>query len=126
MNTKYISHRKSRGDTLIEVKLFSMSVRESTGLFGGYRMMEERGKMMQPECEPIMQTIQMLAREIDVVDKQMEALDSEGMDQLNPLHYLRSQSRLYPLIKAKNALITEWDNAMNEFAICRSKPRTSY
>jgi hypothetical protein len=55
----------------------------------------------------------------------MEDLDNERVDQQKPLQYLQSQSKLYPLMKAKNALIAEWNNAMNEFAICRSKPRTS-
>ena len=76
--------------------------------------------MLQQDCEPIMQTIQMLSREIDIVARQIEALDSEGMDQLNPFKYLQSQSQLYPLTKTRNALIMEWNNAMNEFAICRS------
>ena len=78
--------------------------------------------MLQANCEPIMQTIQMLTQEIEGISRQIEALDNEGMDQLNPFKYLQSQSQLYPLIKARNALINEWDNAMNEFAICRSIP----
>ncbi len=73
--------------------------------------------MLQPDCEPIMQAIQMLTQEAGAVDDQIQALVTEGMNQQNPWQYLRLQPRIDHLIIVKHALQDEWSNAMNELAI---------
>ncbi len=75
--------------------------------------------MLQPDCELIMQTIQSLEQQALEIDNRIGALVAEAM-RLNPLQYIVSQRKIDHLIGAKHALQDEWDNAMNEFAICRS------
>ncbi len=74
--------------------------------------------MLQPDCEPIMQTIQSLEQQTLEIDNRIGALVAEAM-RLNPLQFIVSQRKIDDLISAKHALQDEWDNAMNEFAICR-------
>jgi hypothetical protein len=75
--------------------------------------------MLQPDCEPIMQTIQNLAQQIEEIDYRIGDLGTEAM-QLNPLQYPVSQRKVDRLVRVKHALQDEWNNAMNELAICRS------
>ena len=75
--------------------------------------------MLQPDCEPIQQTVQSLTRQIEEFDFRIGALEAEALE-LNPLPYLVSQRKVDRLIGAKRALQDEWHNAMNELAICRS------
>ena len=74
--------------------------------------------MLQPDCEPIMQTIQSLEQQALEIDNRIGTLVAESM-RLNPLQFIVSQRKIDHLISAKHALQDEWDNAMNEFAICR-------
>ncbi len=74
--------------------------------------------MLQPDCEPIMQTIQSLEQQTLEIDNRIGTLVAEAM-RLNPLQFIVSQRKIDDLISAKHALQDEWDNAMNEFAICR-------
>ncbi len=74
--------------------------------------------MLQPDCEPIMQTIQSLEQQTLEIDNRIGALVAEAM-RLNPLQFIVSQRKIDDLTSAKHALQDEWDNAMNEFAICR-------
>ncbi len=82
--------------------------------------------MLQPDCEPTMQAVHMLTQEIAVVDDQIQALVTEGLNQQNPLQYLRSQIKIDHLIGVKHALQDEWNSAMNELAICRSTPTPAH
>ena len=75
--------------------------------------------MLQPDCEPIMQTIQSLAQQIEEIDYGTGALQDEAM-RLNPLQYVVSQRKVDRLVREKHALQDKWNNAMSEFAICRS------
>ena len=74
--------------------------------------------MLPPDCEPIMQTIQSLEQQALEIDNRIGTLVAESM-RLNPLQFIVSQRKIDHLISAKHALQDEWDNAMNEFAICR-------
>ncbi|TMB78467.1 MAG: hypothetical protein E6J48_12385 [Chloroflexi bacterium] len=74
--------------------------------------------MLPPDCEPIMQTIQSLEQQTLEIDNRIGTLVAEAM-RLNPLQFIVSQRKIDHLISAKHALQDEWDNAMNEFAICR-------
>ena len=77
------------------------------------------GTMVQPDCEPIIQTIQSLAQQIEEIDSRIGALEAEVM-QLNPLQYVVSQRGVDRLVRVKHTLQDRWNNAMSELAICRS------
>ena len=76
--------------------------------------------MSQPTCEPLIETIQKLTQDLDTIDGQLQALEVEGMNQLNPWRYFALQPQVNRLIKKKQALRDVWDQAMNELASCRS------
>ena len=76
--------------------------------------------MSQPTCEPLVETIQKLTQDLGAIDDQLQALEVEGMNQLNPWQYLVLQPQVDRLIKKKHALQDAWNHAMNELAICRS------
>ncbi len=75
--------------------------------------------MLQPDCEPLMQTIQSFAQDIEEIDFRIGALEAEAME-LNPLQYLVSQRRVDSLLWVKHVRRDKWDNAMSQLAICRS------
>ena len=75
--------------------------------------------MVQPDCKPIMQTIQSLAQQIQEIDFRIGVLEAEAM-QLNPLQYIVSQRQVDHLVRVKHTLQDKWNNAMSELAICRS------
>jgi hypothetical protein len=77
--------------------------------------------MVRPSCEPLMQTIQSLAQQIEEIDSRIGALEAEAM-QLIPLQYVVSQRKIDRLVRAKHTLQDKWNNAMTELAICRSAP----
>ncbi len=76
--------------------------------------------MSQPTCEPLIETIQKLMQDLDTIDGQLQALEVEGMNQLNPWRYFALQPQVNRLIKKKQELRDVWDQAMNELASCRS------
>jgi len=76
--------------------------------------------MSQPTCEPLIETIQKLTQDLDTIDSQLQALEVEGMNQLNPWRYFALQPQVNRLIKKKQELRDVWDQAMNELAGCRS------
>ena len=76
--------------------------------------------MSQPTCEPLIETIQKLTQDLDTIDGQLQALEVEGMNQLNPWRYFALQPQVNCLIKKKQELRDVWDQAMNELASCRS------
>ena len=67
-----------------------------------------------------METIQKLTQDLDTIDSQLQALEVEGMNQLNPWRYFALQPQVNRLIKKKQELRDVWDQAMNELAGCRS------
>ena len=75
--------------------------------------------IFQPVCEPIMETIQSLAQQIEDIDYRIAALEAEAM-QLDPLQYFVSQRKIDHLVGVKHRLQDEWNNEMNELALCRS------
>lgn len=77
--------------------------------------------MVRPDCEPLIQTIQSLAQQIEEIDSRIGALEAEAM-QLNPLRYIVSQRKIDHLVRAKHTLQDKWNNAMTELSICRSTP----
>ena len=79
--------------------------------------------MSQPDCEPVAQTVQALAQEIQEVDFRIGALEAEAME-FHPMQYIDSQQAVDRLIKLKHTLQDKWDNAMDELAICRSSTHT--
>ncbi len=81
--------------------------------------------MLQPDCEPIKQTIQSLTQQIEEIDYRIGALGAEAM-QLNPLPYFVSQRKVDRLVRVKLAFQDEWSNAMSELAICRSAHLAHY
>ena len=76
--------------------------------------------MSQPACEPLVATIQKLTQDLGIIDDQLQALEVEGMNQLNPWRYFALQPQVNDLIKRKHALQDAWNDAMSELAICRS------
>lgn len=72
--------------------------------------------MTQSTCEPLVETIQKLTRDLGTIDDQLHALEVEGMNQLHPWRYVVLQRQVERLIKKKHA----WNCAMDELAICRS------
>ncbi len=76
--------------------------------------------MSQPTCEPLVETIQKLTQDLDTIDGQLQALEVEGMNQLNPWRYFALQPQVDRLIKNKRELRDVWDHVMNELAICKS------
>ena len=74
----------------------------------------------QPVCEPLVATIQKLTQDLGVIDDQLQALEVEGMYQLNLWRYFALQPQINDLIKRKHALQDAWNDAMSELAICRS------
>jgi hypothetical protein len=76
--------------------------------------------MLQSNCELLVHEIDQLTREIRAIDDHIHALEVEGMNQLNPLQYLRLQPRIDHLIKEEQILQGKWNKAMDELAICRS------
>jgi hypothetical protein len=81
--------------------------------------------MLQPDCEPIMQTIQSLAHQTQEIDDRIGALETEAL-QLNSLQFIVSQRKVDRLVRVKHALQDKWNNAMSEFAICRSAHPAHY
>ena len=81
--------------------------------------------MVQPDCEPLMQTIQSLTQRIEEIDYRIGALEAEAM-QLNPLQYIVSQRKIDALVKVKRALQDKWNDALTELAICRSAHPAHY
>ena len=75
--------------------------------------------MFQPDCELIMQAIQILAQQIQETDYRIGVLEAEAME-LNPLQYFGAQRELNRLVGVKHTLQDKWDKAMSELAICRS------
>ena len=75
--------------------------------------------MLQPDCEPLMQTIQSFTQDIEEIDFRIGALEAEAMA-LNPLQYLISQRRVDSLLWVKQTRRDNWDKAMSQLAICRS------
>lgn len=75
--------------------------------------------MLQPDCEPIMQTIQSLAQQIQEIDYRIGVLEAKAL-RLNALQYIVSQRKVDHLVRVKYTLQDKWNNAMSEFAICRS------
>ena len=73
----------------------------------------------QSVCEPIMETIQSLAQQIEDIDYQIGALQAEAL-QLNLLQYFVSQRKIDHLVGVKQMLQDEWNNEMNALARCRS------
>ena len=80
---------------------------------------------LQPDCEPVMQTIQSLAQQIEELDYRIGALEAEAM-QLNLLQDVISQRKVDRLVRVKHAFQDKWNNAMNELAICRSAQSAHY
>ncbi len=75
--------------------------------------------MFQPDCELIMQAIQILAQQIQETDYRIGVLEAEAME-LNPLQYVGSQREVNRLVRVKHTLQDKWNTAMSELAICRS------
>jgi len=75
--------------------------------------------MLQPDCEPLMQTIQSFTQDIEEIDFRIGALEAEAME-LNPLQYLVAQRRVDSFLWVKHARRDKWDNAMSQLASCRS------
>lgn len=76
--------------------------------------------MLELNCELLLPAIDQLTWEIRAIDDQIHALEVEGMNQQNPLQYLKLQPKVDHLIKEKRLLQNKWNKAMNELAICRS------
>ena len=70
-------------------------------------------------CEPIKETIQSLAQQIEDIDYRIAALEAEAME-LDPLQYFVLQRKVDHLVGVKHKLQDEWNNEMNELARCRS------
>jgi hypothetical protein len=81
--------------------------------------------MLEPDCEPLMQTIQSFAQDIEEIDSRIGALGAEAME-LNPLQYLVLQRRVDSLLWVKHVRRAKWDNAMSQLAICRSAHPASH
>src|SRR5258708_25996012 len=79
--------------------------------------------MLQPDCEPIMQTIQSLAQQIQEIDYRIGVLEAKAL-QLNALQYIVSPRKVDGLVRVKHTLQYKWNNAMREFAICKSADPT--
>ncbi len=75
--------------------------------------------MLHPDCESLMQTIQSLAKRIEEIDYRISALEAEAME-LDPLEYFVSQPEVDRPLGVKHTLQDQWNNAMNELAICQS------
>jgi len=76
--------------------------------------------MSQASSDLLIETIQELSRDLDTIDSQLQALEVEGMNQLQPWRYLTLQPQVDSLIKNKHALQDAWNKAMNELARSRS------
>ena len=64
--------------------------------------------MLQPDCEPLMQTIQSFTQDIEEIDFRIGALEAEAMA-LNPLQYLIAQRRVDSLLWVKHTRRDKWD-----------------
>jgi predicted nucleic acid-binding Zn-ribbon protein len=84
------------------------------------RQLEWRKMMSHSACETIEARIQKIMQDLDTLDNQLRILEVEGMNQLNPWRYFALQPKVDRLIRKKHALQDEWQDAMNELAICRS------
>ena len=78
--------------------------------------------MLQPDCEPIMQTIQHLTQQIVELDDSIAELEAEALHLSLPRYFV-SQRGVDHLFKMQRALQNEWNSAMSEFALCRSARR---
>ncbi len=76
--------------------------------------------LSQPSCESLEEAIQKLSQELDIIENQLNILEVEGMNQLNPWRYFALQPQVDRLIKKKHALQDAWNLTMYELAICRS------
>jgi len=70
-----------------------------------------------------MQTIQSLAQQIQEIDYRIGVLEAKAL-QLNALQYIVSQRKVDRLVRVKHTLQDKWNNAMSEFAICKSADPT--
>jgi hypothetical protein len=66
-----------------------------------------------------MQTIQRLTRQILELDYGITELETEALHLSLPQYFV-SQREVDHLFKMQRALQNEWNNAMSEFALCRS------
>jgi hypothetical protein len=64
--------------------------------------------------------IDQLTQEIRAIDDQINALQVEGLEELNPLQYFKLQRKVDHLVKEQRILLDKWNEAMDELAICRS------
>ena len=63
--------------------------------------------MLQPDCEPIMQTIQSLEHQTQEIDDRIGVLETKAL-QLNSLQYIVSQRKIDRLVRMKHALQDKW------------------
>ncbi len=75
--------------------------------------------MLQPDCEPIIQTIQNLTQQILELDYGIAELEAEALHLSLPQYFV-SQREVDRLFNMQRALQNEWNSAMSEFALCRS------
>ncbi|GHO94630.1 hypothetical protein KSF_046780 [Reticulibacter mediterranei] len=76
--------------------------------------------MLQLDCGPIIQKIQSLTEQMWELDNEIEACEAQAL--LKPLpRYFTLQKEADRLLKRQRALQNEWNNAMNDLAICRSE-----
>lgn len=80
--------------------------------------------MQQPNCEPLMQTVEELADHISDIDKQVGALVAESMDYLNPWQYLAFQGKINHLNREQQKLQAQWFHAMDDLGLCREGRQT--
>jgi hypothetical protein len=88
-------------------------------------LLPEEGMMLQPDCDIIVEAIQSLTHEIEQIDYRIGVLEAEAME-LNPLQYLVLQRKVDRLVSVKHKLQDNWNNAMNDLAICRSANSTQH
>jgi len=77
--------------------------------------------MLQPNCEPLVAVIDQLTYEIRAMDDQIQALETEALNQSNLFQYYELQSSADRLRKEQRILQGRWNRAMTELAICRTE-----
>lgn len=71
-------------------------------------------------CEPITQRIESLTEQMQALDDEIAARESEALLKSLP-RYFSLQEDADHLLKRQSALQNEWNAAMSDLAICRSE-----
>ncbi len=86
--------------------------------------MKGTDKMLQPDCELLVEQIRLLTVRIEDIDKEVEDIGKEALSVHDILRNIRFQRRVDRLLGMQRAFRGQWTILMDQLAICRTTAST--